>query len=302
MLVGTPIGNLGDLSPRAAEVLGSADVLVCEDTRRTRKLLTHAGIGGRRLVSMDAHREAAMAERVVGWIKEGKVVALATDAGMPSVSDPGARLVAAVAMAGRDVEVVPGPSAVLAALVASGLPTDRFVFEGFLPRKGHDRTARLEAIHGEQRTVVFFESPLRLASTLADLARTCGPGRRVAVARELTKLHEEIWRGWLGPAAELAAAFEPRGEQVVVLAGREPGRDAPGDEEVVAALRARLDSGATARDAAHEVAAELGAPRRRVYQLAVSLAAARADDQVGGLPGSGDETAEAQSGQTKRSR
>ena len=271
VLVGTPIGNLGDLTPRAVAVLGEADVIVCEDTRRTRQLLTHAGIRGRRLVAVHAHREAQSVAQVVAWLREGKRVALASDAGMPAVSDPGARLVAAVAAAGLAVEVVPGPSAALAALVASGLPTDRFCFEGFLPRKGPERAARLRAIAGEDRTTVLFEAPPRVAGTLADLAAACGEGRRVAVARELTKLHEEVWRGPAGDAARLAAAASPRGEHVIVVAGRPPSEAAPAESDIEAAVRARLEAGASARDAAHAVAEELDVARRKAYEVALRL-------------------------------
>lgn len=271
VLVGTPIGNLGDLTPRAVEVLAAADVIYCEDTRRTRALLTHAGIKGKRLVAMDSHREAAAVSRVVEALRAGATVALVTDAGMPGVSDPGDRLVAGVLAAGEEVSVVPGPSAALSALVLSGLPTDRFVFEGFLPRKGRDRVQRLEVIAAETATTVIFEAPLRVAATLADLARACGAGRRVAVARELTKLHEEVWRGTLVRAAELAAAFPSRGEHVLVIEGRDPGTDAPATETVQEAISARLAAGQSARDAAHAVAVELGVPRRRAYALALEV-------------------------------
>lgn len=273
VLVGTPIGNLGDLSPRAVEALAGADVVYCEDTRRTRALLTHAGIKGKKLVAMDSHREAAAVSRVVETLRAGGTVALATDAGMPGVSDPGDRLVAAVLAAGGEVTVVPGPSAALAALVLSGLPTDRFVFEGFLPRKGREREERLEAIAAEGGTTVVFEAPLRVAATLADLARVCGAGRRVAVARELTKLHEEVWRGTLVRGAELAGAYEVRGEHVLVIEGRAPGADAPDNETVQAAIAAQLAAGRSARDAAHAVAADLGVPRRRAYALALVVKA-----------------------------
>ena len=271
VLVGTPIGNLGDLSSRAVEVLAAADVIYCEDTRRTRALLTHAGIKGQKLVAMDSHREAAAVSRVVEALRAGAMVALATDAGMPGVSDPGARLVAGVLAAGEEVSVVPGPSAALTALVLSGLPTDRFVFEGFLPRKGRERAERLEAIALETATTVVFEAPPRLAATLADLSQACGPGRRVAVARELTKLHEEVWRGTLVRAAELAAAYESRGEHVLVIEGRAPEADAPDRETLQEAIAARLAAGESARDAAHAVAADLGVPRRRAYALALEV-------------------------------
>ena len=270
VVVGTPIGNLADLSPRAVETFERADVILCEDTRRTRQLLTHAGVHGKRLVTVDAHREAQSVKPVVEWLREGKRVVLVSDAGMPAVSDPGGRLVAAVTAAGLDVEVVPGPSAALAALVASGLPTDRFCFEGFLPRKGAERKQRLGTVAGETRTTILFEAPHRLGATLADLEAACGGGRRVALARELTKVHEEVWRGPLGEAVRRAAESEPRGEHVIVLAGRPPATGPP-DEEVEAAVRARLEAGQSARDAAQAVAEELAVARRRAYEMALRL-------------------------------
>ncbi|MBW3669488.1 MAG: 16S rRNA (cytidine(1402)-2'-O)-methyltransferase [Actinobacteria bacterium] len=266
MVVGTPIGNLGDLSPRAVEALRTADIICCEDTRRTRKLLTHVAITGSRLVAVHEHNEAQQAERVVEWVRDGKSVALVSDAGMPAVSDPGARVVAAVTAAHLPVDVVPGPSAVLAALVVSGLPTERFAFEGFLPRKGRERAARLAAIAGDDRTTVLYEAPQRVAATLADLAAACGGERRVAVARELTKLHEEVRRGTL---ADIDVG-EPRGEYVIVLDGAPPRAPAtPADVE--AALRHRLDAGDDKKAAVAAVAAELGVPKRDVYAAALTL-------------------------------
>lgn len=212
VVVGTPIGNLGDLAPRAVEVLRTADVVAAEDTRRARALLSAAGVPARgRLVSVHAHNEGERAARLVDRALDGAVVAVVSDAGMPGISDPGAALVRAAAAAGVPVEVVPGPSAVLAALAVSGLPSDRFAFEGFLPRRGRSRDRRLAGIAASDRTVVVFESPRRVPGTLADLARVCGPGRPVVVARELTKLHEEVWRGSAREAAARAAAGgEPR--------------------------------------------------------------------------------------------
>lgn len=271
VLVATPIGNLGDLAPRAVETLADADVVLCEDTRRTRALLSHAGISGKKLVAMDAHREAQMAPRVVEWVGQERTVALVTDAGMPAVSDPGARLVAAMVAAGLEVRVVPGPSAALAALAVSGLPTDRFVFEGFLPRRGPDRAARLQTVAAAEATSVLFEAPLRVVATLRDLAERAGPARRVAVVREITKIHEEAWRGTLDRAVDLAAAFPPRGEHVIVLAGRPPSAGVPADGVVEAALRSYLEAGSSARDAARAVAEELEIPRRRAYTLALGL-------------------------------
>src|SRR5687768_15178212 len=206
VLVGTPIGNLGDLSPRAEAALREADVVACEDTRHTRKLLTARAIAVRKVMAIHDHNEAAQARVVLGLLDEGQTVAVVTDAGMPGISDPGERLVAAAANAGHRVEVVPGPTALVTALVASGLPTGQFVFEGFLPRKGRERGARLAALATERRTAVLYEAPHRLAALIEDLAGVCDPLRRVALARELTKLHEEVWRGTLAGAVEHVAA------------------------------------------------------------------------------------------------
>src|SRR5262245_22432920 len=213
VLVGTPIGNLGDLAPRAAEALAGADAVCCEDTRRTGKLLSLAGIERRPLVVVNEHTEGREIPRVLARLARGERVALVSDAGMPGISDPGERLVAAAVAAGHPVEVVPGPSARLAALVVSGLPAGRFVFEGFLPRKGSGRTERLAAVADERRTTVLYEAPHRLARTLAELAAACGEDRRVVVARELTKLHEEVWRGAVAGAAPRAGDRPPPGRR-----------------------------------------------------------------------------------------
>jgi 16S rRNA (cytidine1402-2'-O)-methyltransferase len=271
VIVATPIGNLGDLSPRAVEVLASADLVCCEDTRRTRGLLSHAGVTGQRLLSLHARNEMERLPQVLGHLAAGRTVAVVSDAGTPTVSDPGARLVAAAVAAGAEVTVVPGPSAALAALVVSGLPTARFCFEGFLARRGSERRRRLQALATEERTIVIHEAPGRLAATLSDLAGLCGPDRAVVVARELTKLHEEVWRGTLGRAAQEFGAREVRGEVVVVLAGAEPPADSADEAAVVAALQRHVDGGASWRDAAGAVAAELGVPRRRVYDHALAL-------------------------------
>ncbi len=268
VLVSTPIGNLGDLSPRAARTLAEADVIACEDTRRTRRLLTHAGISAKRLVVVHDHNESTQAAAILALLDQGKQVAVVSDAGTPGLSDPGARLAAAAASAGVTVLAVPGPSAALAALVVSGLPTGRWCFEGFLPRKGAERAERLAALAAEGRTTVVYEAPHRLAATLSDLAGACGPHRRVAVARELTKLHEEVWRGGLGQAAEWAASQPARGEYVVVVAGAPP-HPAADEAEIEAALESRLDMGQSPREAVPEVAADLGVPRRRVYEAAL---------------------------------
>ena len=271
ILVGTPIGNLGDMSPRAVEALTTADTIACEDTRRTRALLSHLGVpGGRRLLAVHDHNEAASVAEVLARLDRGERVAVLTDAGMPGICDPGERLVVAAAAAGDVVEVVPGPSALLAALVVSGLPTGRFCFEGFLPRTGRARSHRLAELAAEPRTVVLFEAPHRVRQTVADLAAAAGDLRRVAVTRELTKLHEEVWRGTLAGAVEHLATKEPRGEYVLVLDGAPP-IDPAGKTEVEAALRRRLDAGLDKRSAIAEVTTLLGVPKRLVYEVALRL-------------------------------
>ncbi len=274
--MGTPIGNLADLGPRAAERLRDADVVACEDTRRTATLLRHAGSEAR-MVAVHRHNEAARTEDLVRRMRDGARVALVSDAGMPLVSDPGARLVAAAVDAGLPVEVVPGPSAVTTALAASGLATgDGFTFLGFVPRRGAERAAALDAVAASVVPVVAFESPQRLPALLADLAARV-PDRPVAVCRELTKLHEEVLRGTAAGLAE--AVTEPPKGEVAVVVGSAPGT--AGAEEGVpeAALRAgveaMLDAGLGAGRAAEAVAALGAAPRNRAYRLALEVAEER---------------------------
>jgi 16S rRNA (cytidine1402-2'-O)-methyltransferase len=275
VLVATPIGNLGDLSARAVDVLRTADVIAAEDTRRTRALLTHAGVpAAGRVRAVHAHNERDSARAVVDAVAAGKRVAYVTDAGMPGISDPGERLVRACVDAGLPVELVPGPSAVLAALVLSGFDASRFVFEGFLPRRGPARRARLAELAQERRTAVLFEAPNRVAATLSELLAACGPLREVAVARELTKLHEEVWRGELSDAVARAATSEPRGEHVIVLAPA-PEPPAASDVEIEAHVQSALAEGLSSRDAAARVARDLGVPRRRVYDAATRQRRAR---------------------------
>ncbi len=270
VLVATPIGNLGDLSPRAVEALRDADVIAAEDTRRTRTLLTHAGISASgRLLAVHEHNERQRAVELVDEIRRGSTVALVTDAGMPGISDPGTRVARVCADAGLRVDVVPGPSAALAALVVSGMATDRFVFEGFLPRKGSERRTRLREVASDPRTVVLFEAPPRVAATLADLAAACGPERPVAVARELTKIHEETFRGTLAEAIAHVAEQVPRGEHVLVLGGAPPAADAT-DDDVAEAARTELEGGASTREAADRVAERLGVGRRRAYDAVLA--------------------------------
>lgn len=273
VLVATPIGNLGDLSPRAVAALDEADVIACEDTRRTRQLLTAAGVSARgRLLSVHDHNEPQRVAQIVSHLDAGRRVALVTDAGMPAVSDPGERVVAGVVEAGHRVEVVPGPSAALAALVVSGLPAARFCFEGFLPRKGRARSERLAELAIESRTTVIFESPHRVHRTLGDLADALGATRRVAVTRELTKRFEEVWRGTLQGAMEYLAGRDPQGEYALVVEGVPPVPAEPASEaDVESALRRRLDDGDDKRSAIAEVSARLNVPRRRVYEVATRL-------------------------------
>jgi 16S rRNA (cytidine1402-2'-O)-methyltransferase len=288
VLVATPIGNLGDLSSRAAAMLATADCICCEDTRRTGRLLVLAGIERRQgvpLVRIDDHTEAARVEQVLDRVRRGERVVVVTDAGTPGIADPGERLVRAAAAADLPVEVVPGPSAAVAALVASGLPTGRFAFEGFLPRKGSGRTERLADLAGERRTMVLYEAPHRLARTLADLADALGGDRRTALVRELTKLHEEVRRTTLDAAAAWAASAEPIGEFVVVVDGA-PEPPAADDTAVASAVRAAMAAGSSARDAAAAVAVRLGVQKRRAYEMAVALRHSEQPDGVHGPRGS----------------
>jgi 16S rRNA (cytidine1402-2'-O)-methyltransferase len=256
------------MTPRAAEALRDADLIACEDTRRTGRLLELLGLPAPTLLRMDAHTEADVTDRLLDAVRRGRRVAVTTDAGLPGLSDPGARLVSAASAAGVPVVVIPGPFAGAVAAVASGLldPSGRFVFEGFLPRKGPERRARLSAAAGEARPVVLYESPHRVAATVADLAASCGPARRVALCRELTKLHEEVWLGTLDAAADHLRRHPPRGEFVVVLDGAPP-PDPPSDDELRVALDDELAAGATRRDAAAAVAERFGVPANRVKRL-----------------------------------
>jgi 16S rRNA (cytidine1402-2'-O)-methyltransferase len=270
VLVATPIGHLGDLSPRAAEALAAADLLCCEDTRRTAKLYSHLGIARPTTVVVNEHTEHDIAARAVAAAVGGATVVLVSDAGTPAISDPGERLVRAAIDAGITVTIVPGPSAVVAAVAISGLRTQRFVMEGFLPRSGRARTERLAALRVEQRTIVLYEAPHRLARTLTDLVHHLGPDRVVSVVRELTKIHEQVWRGTLSDALVLTDTVEPRGEYVVVVDGAPV--PPPADEDtVIKALRGELQAGRSRSDAAATVAAALGMSRRKVYAAALEL-------------------------------
>jgi 16S rRNA (cytidine1402-2'-O)-methyltransferase len=269
VLVGAPLGNTGDASARLREILTSADVVAAEDTRRLTRLARDLDITiGGRVVSYFEGNEERRTPDLIDALRAGSVVAVVTDGGMPSVSDPGYRLVRAALDAGFAVTAAPGPSAVTTALAVSGLPSARFVFEGFLPRSGSARRARLKELAAEPRTVVFFEAPHRIADALADLAVAFGADRAAAVCRELTKTYEEIRRGPLAELADWAAEREPRGEITVVVAGAPAApAERPADEVLRAAVARREADGDSRRDAITAVARKYGLRRRDVYAL-----------------------------------
>lgn len=268
VLAATPIGDPRDAAPRLAEQLATADVVAAEDTRRLKRLLTALAVTpAGQVLSYHEHNEAARTPELVERLLAGDRVVVVTDAGMPSVSDPGYRLVAAAVAAGVRVTAVPGPSAVLMALAVSGLPVDRFCFEGFLPRKAGDRSRALAALEDERRTMVFFEAPHRLAETLAAMAQAFGPGRRAAVCRELTKTYEEVRRGGLD---ELAAWAQDgvRGEITIVVAGAE--RKVTSVEDELSGIRQRVAQGERLKDVCADVAARTGLSKKALYDAAVA--------------------------------
>jgi 16S rRNA (cytidine1402-2'-O)-methyltransferase len=270
VLVGAPLGNPADASARLRETLAAADVIAAEDTRRLARLARDLGVTlTGRIVSYFEGNEERRTPELVAALLDGALVALVTDAGMPSVSDPGFRLVRAAVDAGAPVTAAPGPSAVTTALALSGLPCDRFCFEGFLPRGAGPRRKVLRDLAGEQRTVVFFEAPHRLAAALADLAEAFGADRPGAVCRELTKTYEEVVRRPLGELARWAEAAQPRGEMTLVIAGAPAARPArPTDEQLRDLVAEREAAGATRRDAVTTVAQAYGLRRREVYGIA----------------------------------
>jgi len=265
VLVGTPIGNLEDASPRSLRTLEEADLVACEDSRRTRKLLSHFGITVRGLVVYNEGNERRKAEELVSRIEKGAVVALVSDAGMPGLSDPGYRLVRACVDRGLAVEVVPGPTAVVSALAVSGLPPGRFVFEGFLPRKQGERRRRIEELVGEQRTIVLFESPHRIVGSLGDLLDVLGD-RPAAVVRELTKMYEEARRGTLRELLAWAEREPPRGEIVLVIGGAiHDAKRSVAPQELAARARELMREGLDRKSALTQVARESGVPKRDVF-------------------------------------
>ncbi len=269
-LVPTPIGNLGDISRRAAETLAAADFLAAEDTRVTVKLLNHLGLK-KPMVTYHRHNCDTAGPAILRRIEEGETCALVTDAGTPAISDPGEELVALCAAAGIEVVSIPGPCALTVALSVSGLPTGRFTFEGFLPLNKKNRRAQLEGLADEERTMIFYEAPHKLRSTLDDLADTFGPDRPLAVCRELTKLHEEVLRLTVGEAVAHYAAQEPRGEFVLVVGGRPAGAEpVEGNEDAALARVAQLRrEGTPLKAAAAQAAEEFGVKRRALYNRAL---------------------------------
>ena len=267
-LVPTPIGNLGDISARAAEILSAVDFIAAEDTRVTVKLLNHLDIK-KPMTAYHRHNCAAAGPAILRRLEDGETCALVTDAGTPGISDPGEDLVALCAAAGVRVESIPGPCALTAALSVSGLPTARFVFEGFLPMNKKNRRARLDALAREERTMIFYEAPHKLRATLDDLAAVFGPDRPMALCRELTKLHEEVTRTTLGEAVSCYAEQEPRGEFVLVVAGCPPQAEA-GDEDAALARTEELRrAGLPLKAAAAQAAEEFGVKKRALYNRAL---------------------------------
>jgi len=267
-VVSTPIGNLDDITLRAIKVLQTVDLILAEDTRHTGRLLAHIDSTVQQL-SLHEHNEEARVDQILAALEAGQNIALVSDAGTPLISDPGFRLVAAVAKAGMRVTPIPGASSVMAAAVVSGLPTDRFVFEGFLPRKGAARTKRLAEIARDARTVILFASPHHLKADLGALASVCGPQREAVLCRELTKRFEEVRRGSLA-SLETSVVDGVKGECVLVLRGvASVELPVVADDEILAQVMARVSDGLSQRDAIGAVAGELGLPKRAVYRLVV---------------------------------
>lgn len=269
VLVATPIGNMGDLSTRAATALRECGLVCCEDTRRTGLMLHNLGIDAT-LMRVDDHTEHDAIPRVLDALAEGRTVCLVTDAGTPGISDPGSRLVAAAIEHGHIVSAVPGPAAFVMALVISGLPTNKFVFEGFLARRGSERSQQLNAIAHHRYTVILYEAPHRLLRSLTDLATECTPQRRVAICRELTKMHEDVWRGTLADALVHFTTHEPKGEFVIVLDGA-PVDSPASTADIDARLRDLLTSGMHTKDIAKLAAKEFDLAVKDVYTRVVDL-------------------------------
>jgi 16S rRNA (cytidine1402-2'-O)-methyltransferase len=262
----TPIGNLGDISERLRETLGNVDVLYAEDTRRTAKLLAHLGLSVP-MRSLFSGNESARTAELLSHLRSGERVALVSDAGMPSISDPGTDAVRLAREAGMAITVIPGPSAVTMAVALSGFVADRFVFEGFLPRKGSERQRRIQLIAGEERPVVIFASPHRLVAELEDLALALGAERDIVVTRELTKMHEEVWSGSLSGAVEHWGHVAVKGELTLVIAPGTP--DAGNLDDAVTHAKALIDAGGAVSSAARQAAKATGQSRRAIYEALI---------------------------------
>ena len=269
-IVGTPIGNLEDMTVRAVRILQTVDLIAAEDTRHTGKLLHHFQIKTPQ-ISYHEHNLTTRTSELLSKLQQGRSIALVSDAGMPGISDPGYELVKACADEAITVVPIPGASAVITALSASGLPSDRFIFEGFLPAKSQARRTHLESLRSESRTIVFYESPHRLRATLQDLADILGSDRAITLARELTKLHEEFWRGSVEDAIALYLKREPQGEYTIVVAGAELVQVVLSETALKSELQSLLNQGLSRSDASRQLAQQTSLPRRQIYQLALSL-------------------------------
>ncbi len=272
-VVGTPIGNLEDMSVRAVRILQTVNTIAAEDTRHTGKLLHHFQITTPQ-ISYHQHNQASRIPALVEQLRQGAAIALVSDAGMPGISDPGYDLVQACVAAAIPVVPIPGPCAAIAALSAAGLPTDRFVFEGFLPAKGQARRQRLSELQTQTRTMVLYEAPHRLTQTLEDLAIALGTDRAIVLARELTKLHEEFWRGTLAQAIAHSATHPPRGEFTLVIAGATPTARQWSEAELLVELQTLINQGLSHSEASRHLANQTQLSRRNLYQLALTLKAA----------------------------
>ncbi|MBE8987758.1 16S rRNA (cytidine(1402)-2'-O)-methyltransferase [Nostoc sp. LEGE 12450] len=269
-VVGTPIGNLEDITFRAVRILQTVDIIAAEDTRHTGKLLQHFQVKTPQ-VSYHEHNRTSRIPELLEHLVNNKAIALVSDAGMPGISDPGYELVKACIEAGISVVPIPGASAAITALSASGLPTDRFVFEGFLPAKTQQRQEHLESLQTESRTLIFYESPHRLRDSLQDLAQVWGSDRQIVLGRELTKLYEEFWRGTIAEAIAHYSQREPQGEYTLVVAGIPASQPQLTEEELKAELKLLISQGISRSQASRQLAKFTSLPRRQLYQLALSL-------------------------------
>jgi 16S rRNA (cytidine1402-2'-O)-methyltransferase len=276
-VVGTPIGNLEDITFRAVRILQTVDLIAAEDTRHTGKLLQHFQVKTPQ-VSYHEYNRTSRIQELLGHLAQGKAVALVSDAGTPGISDPGYELVKACVEAGIAVVPIPGVSAAITALSTSGLTTDRFIFEGFLPTKGQQRQEYLERLQTETRTLIFYEAPHRLRETLQDLATVWGGDRQIVLARELTKLYEEFWRGTIAAAITHYSQRQPQGEYTLVVEGASPSQHQFTLDELKAELQQLLSQGISRSQASRQLAKDTSIPRRQLYQLALSIPMAEGQD------------------------